>query len=124
MCFRIDLEYPNELVVENDILCYKHMYKVGKYFCSPVYPTKWLPGVLIKARGRSKRRVLAVGKDNTIEAGIHSYNIKSVANIHRKYGEIIAQCKIPKGSRYYANDHQYVSDRIIIVKEVKWLPKH
>lgn len=117
MCFRIDPRYPNELVAEKDLVCYKYMRKKGEYFCSPIYPTKWLPGVLIKARGQN---VLAVDMPfGLIRAGIHSFKLIRHAACDRVRDEILVECKIPKGSRYYKNATEYVSDRIIIVKEVK-----
>ena len=119
MCFVVSDKYPNKLIAKKDIRCYKRMEKIGGQIYSAIKHKKYSFGKLTKAKGTRHNAVLEISWVVFIQTGTHSYVAKSLAKYYQSPDEILVQCTIPKGSRYYKNETEYVSNRIIIVKEVK-----
>ena len=51
-----------------------------------------------------------------IYAGIHTHVYRGQATYQKSNDEVIKECIIPKGTRYYENRYEYVSLKIKIIK--------
>lgn len=125
MCFIVHPEYPDPLVTEQDIVCFKVGYEAeislfGGYFTSEYrgykYRLKRLqPLVELCLYNNTKTGTIEINK------GYHSYHplhpfAQSGFDATSKF--CLVRCIIPKGSQYYynPNDQEYVSDQIIAQK--------
>ncbi len=140
MCLKIrnTKESRTLWVANEDITCYKVLDVWGKQIISPYQSFKYKIGKLYKA----KLKVAPVDKidgihrfkgndkwtDDTIidfiYKGLHSYTSLKALNKRQYYnffGYNTFKCIIPKGSEFYIDPirGEYVSNQIIIVKEIK-----
>ena len=117
MCFILS-EDSKPKIAEEDIICYKivetvvlspDIEEVASLFTGYVYTLGELnPKVIIK-----------VANSFSIDKGYHSYIKrleKSWYSSSFSHHRELVECTIPKGTLYYANDHEYVSENIIINK--------
>ena len=127
MCFSI-FNRPEKLIADEDIVCYKTVYKQNDEFCESVC-TKFI----YELNRLYTDKDLDINKINddyhelfTNEILKLEYHLGSF-NIHVGYHSYIkpmdwnytfwVECIIPKGSTYYKDDgNHYVSDQIIIKK--------
>lgn len=114
MCFFISSKFPNELIAENNIRCYKIGTVNEKSFRSLYKDFYYVYGRCYKL----ETKLTPWFYRSKIEKGFHSYayikyarNMISILSMDR-----IVKCTIPKGAKYYFNGVEYVSDRIIIHK--------
>ena len=116
MCFTI-LPESKLLIAKEDIICHKvlgqyenKLYSVYRNFRYKINKTyrifRWLKSALEKEEL----------KFNSISRGFHSYT-----EIPRHYylENVAVECIIPKGSKYYQNYCEYVSNKIKIIKILK-----
>lgn len=52
-----------------------------------------------------------------INRGLHSHVSFKIAEENRQFSEVIVKCIIPKGSQYFKNETDIVSDNLILLKE-------
>ena len=121
MCFYVDIDNSEELVAEDDIKCYKmlHVDSRGKIF-STVYRFAYELGEIYRVAESLKIVKEGDSGRNVIGYGFHSYIDLEVASkqVYPHTVLELAVAVIPKGSRYYENETEYVSDCIQIIKEV------
>ena len=110
----------HKYIAEKDIVCYKIVYlrdnKIISYWYDFIYELnrKYTTQVL---------QPIFTKKGNIcIEKGFHSYRNLGIAKDYIYYDmfnllpEIIVKCIVPKGSEYYINNKEMVSNQIIIVE--------
>ncbi len=122
MCFLISHMTPAMRIATEDIPCIKVLqhrrYKFGRRaILSPSQDAvywNWLNWRKKKIKKRS--RLERPNQRNSINKGLHTYrpeiSINIFANIQEKH---IAY--IPKGAKYYMNNKEYVSNRLVVFKE-------
>ena len=137
MCFILHPDFPNPLIAEQDIVCFKvgfkaennspgqlisqfrsYIYKLGelqpKVELSLEYDSSPVPYYLLNLWGGHHTV--------SIKEGYHSYHpanyrVDMYDDATSKFSQFcLARCIIPKGSQYYYNpEHrEYVSDQIIV----------
>ena len=110
----------HKYIAEKDIVCYKIVNlrdnKIISYWYDFIYELnrKYTTQVL---------QPIFTKKGNIyIEKGFHSYRNLGIAKDYIYYDmfnllpEIIVKCIVPKGSEYYINNKEMVSNQIIIVE--------
>lgn len=106
MCFTIDSKIcPQVLVAREDIICYKVMYVIKRFF-----KKKRLRRMDIFLRKFTKH----ISKQRLVIA----LKIKREQEILLHKPSII-QCIIPKGSKYYFNQTEHVSNQIKFMKVIE-----
>lgn len=106
-------------IAEEDIVCYK---VVSRELKSVYFGMQY-------EYGKFNHEMLRYIRDPDyvirVEAGLHSFNNINAAKKYLEpfYGiyrnKIVVECVIPVGSEYHKNDHEYVSNQIIISHEYK-----
>lgn len=135
MCFT-KVTRSKRMIADKDIICYKIIKFKSKNSGTALYFSrfKYQFGVLniIPAH-----KTTLIGKQCEINIGFHSYRFyrdiesrrlkKRLPNIIKNLGdinyfsldEVAVRCVIPKGSFYWMNHNQYVSNKIIVKEYVK-----
>lgn len=108
----------HKYIAEKDIVCYKIVYLQGKKIISFWFD---FPYELNKKYTTQVLQPIFTKKGNIlIEKGFHSYR-----NLYTAKGDVwfslmeslvIVKCIVPKGSEYYINNKEMVSNQIIIVE--------
>jgi hypothetical protein len=123
MCFKININYPEPLIADKDIECYKVLTpnstgKTRSPFKNTIYHRN------IYKKPNVKKSILFFIKnpiEHTINYGLHSCSTLERAEYWRGYGgNKIYLAIIPKGSRYYYNPekHEYVSKKLIVTNKI------
>ena len=100
-------------VAKEDIVCYKCMLKGD---LSPVYPFQYRKGKITPIVALTK-----VWRQDFLDPfwmigyGYHSYKTRRIAEHSGFSFHNIREFIIPKGTSYYSNRTQYVSERIIMI---------
>lgn len=132
MCLKLKL-FAKPKVATEDIVVYKHLnnvYKFTKNDAHSIYSYGPLNTVFktpfrnqkIKI-GENYKSALCTSYEffltRTVEEGLHSF--KDINN-HDKFGEVICQCIIPKGAKYYKGwfsaYESYASDSLTYIKTI------
>ena len=110
MCFYIHKKYPNALISNKDIYCYKQLLKAWDGYYAPVMDYKYWDVNNIDKTAEITAKFTIEG--SVITTGIHAYSILK----HSIYKVFIA--KIPAGTKYYYNPktQEYVSEKLIVFK--------
>ena len=147
MCFVIDKKYPNAMVADEDVVCFKLFRKKNKI--KPINPTRLalynffsspkikrlfikefeiqiyeaiVQNTLYQITGMPEKHVTIVPWEKfMINEGYHSYTSYLAAVTAPWFGtHTVIKCVIPKGTIYYRTDenHQFVSETILLVEEV------
>lgn len=116
MCFYIDANIQaTEKIATRDLKAYKKLNNLQGNLVSPFrHNTKWVKGELKKARGWKPN------PDYTIDNGLHAYRTLAIAR--RNASGLIFECIVPKGSKYFENNEQIVSNQMIL-KYKRAIPK-
>ncbi len=112
MCFHISYECPDAKIAKNDILVFKLLEKTPKTKKGIYYsPFKGYRYNFNKQKEFKSKNYIRPEYYYRVNEGIHCYRkIKTFGNIESsKYVVSI----IPKGTRYYYNNEETVSDKII-----------
>ena len=115
MCFAISEKYPNALVAKRDITCYKLVFNKGEWYSHSGYEAAcqryaYYPGRITKRVNIESTRFHA-----TIHEGYHSYrSLKVLKEEQKRWDDSLIGIKmiIPKGTLYYKNDRECVSERL------------
>jgi len=122
MCFIMKKTNNKSKIAKKDIICYKKVRSdlkpaifqtKRKYILNKEYVARDSGGKPIK-----KLKIIKGKSSNYIDEGIHSYKNKfrTFENINIYNNEILIECIIPKGVRYYENYQEFVSKKIIPTK--------
>lgn len=110
----------HKYIAEKDIVCYKIVNLRDKEIISYWFE---FPYELNRKYTTQVLQPIFTKKDNIrIEKGFHSYRTLGIAKDYIYYDmfnllpEIIVKCIVPKGSEYYINSKEMVSNQIIIVE--------
>lgn len=120
MCFFIHNVHKKVKIAEKPIRCWKRFDKwkeKNKWtYCSPYKGTEYQKNTLYYAKLDRVKRVEVITA--RISKGIHSYSTRTEARKYKEWDEVIIECTIPVGAKYYYNpeDEQYVSDHLYIGK--------
>lgn len=108
MCFNVGAQKV-ALKATKDIIVYKAFSSTrgDNKFSTPYQSTVYTVGVVKKAKIRAQ----AV---RTVSRGLHSCITISRAKSH---GSIVKKAVIPKGSMYFKNRSEYVSDALMILPD-------
>ncbi len=112
MCFSNYREQTNAKIAQEDIPCFKALDQdedTGRLHSPVKTSTKWRIGKLKTAWFMKKK-----GTPDSLYRGIHSAKTQSTA---WEYGQPY-NAVIPKGSYYWENDREYISNKLIIVGKV------
>jgi len=121
MCFIIDREYPEEMVADKDIPCFKILERCSggslraPIFVSFVYFSRF--SFRSKRKVRSRLDLSDVERYGRIDVGLHSHSTKpKTEQYHDIFGAHVHDAYIPKGARYWYNPHrgEYVSDKLVV----------
>lgn len=119
MCFHIHPDYPNPILAEKDITCYKVLLKhpINKKFQSPYQYVPYEIETLIESEiGTPHYKVWE--ERNGIDSGLHSFSsiIRAGRYTNQEDNRRIFKATIPKGSYYYFNPEkkEYVSNKLIV----------
>jgi len=134
MCFTS--RNTTKYIAEEDIVCYKIVRKHGynsflsyytyfKYYLNILYTMKDCKYELILEHYRqyipiqhtldSNEMYIIYGDPGIIiYAGYHSYISYEMCYMNIRFNSYVVKCIIPKGSTYYMNEDEYVSNQIII----------
>lgn len=99
----------------SDMTCYKKLYMLDvDTYVSPCIGFKYQVDKLYELGGGLKK--IPFLYSNIVEQGFHSYkpNAGVIDHIGPSDNTVIVECVIPKGSKYYENNYEYVSDAIIV----------
>ena len=144
MCLRSKIDKP--LIAEEDIVCYKILERVPRWFFGFKWLTPWrfmhIPNAVLSGKrllnARGKRVVLeslgfwliengyihvyGADKYNETELEILSKEASDGFNYKGKAGAHMFKCVIPKGTEYYdgwnCHSHQYAARSIKFVEQV------
>jgi hypothetical protein len=112
MCFTIDnWESPGPKVAQKDIVCYKIL---NRRYSPHYYPFRY------KWNKLNERIDLKITWGNMISEGYHSYKKLKVIPGYDNNSQVpsakfrIYKMIIPKGTLYYENEKEYVSETIIL----------
>lgn len=117
MCLLTNNTY--KYTAEKDIVCYKIVNLRDKEITS--YWFKFSYELNRKYTTQVLQPIFTKNGDIRIEKGFHSYRNLGIAKDYIYYDmfnllpEIIVKCIVPKGSEYYINSQEMVSNKIIIV---------
>ena len=125
MCFIIHPDYPNPLVAEQDIICFKIGKKAESNLDDQKFFSQYRSYVYRLGELQPKVELFLdrwIGHSIlSVQIGYHSYHplnpsIRAEYVANSPY--CLVRCIIPKGSQYYYNpsDREYVSDQIIAQK--------
>lgn len=118
MCFYRRPEQEKANIALEDIKCYKILHRNShhKTIISPFWSYEWKPG----EPNTTEEMVIETSWANSLTNGFHSLrNISSALH----YGELegvngpnqaIFECTIPKGSLYWDNNTQYLSNALTL----------
>lgn len=121
MCLEVNDGVRIPEIATEDIICYKVIKKVGKFYETPY---KYMP---VKMKGKYKS-ILDDPLFYQVDRGFHSFANKEAAEIELQYWYnttscyncMIAECIIPKGAFYYKREFDrlssYASDKINYIK--------
>lgn len=122
MCFTISEKFPKPLVAKRDITCYKLVFGKGEWRTRTGYEAACQRYAYYPGR-RTKRVVIKpLIVEKNIYEGYHSYRSLKVVKLEkREWYEnlVIIKLIIPKGTLYYKNDREYVSERLKCIKPLK-----
>ena len=122
MCFYLSNKYPKLQTAKEDIICYKEMIKEENGVRSAIFYHSKNKTIIYKFNRKYKAKDLQKDgkpikklierkmpqRDGRVNAGFHSC-------IYKEGGNNVV-CIIPKGAKYYKNDHEYVSTEIKFVR--------
>ena len=115
MCFVIVKGQEKPYIASRDIRCYKVMNRIGGNLTSLFLAFPYKEGVVYRRPFKIKlikpRRF-----GDIINVGYHSYRTKKRAKNHCDYlhNEVVVSCIIPKGTLFFKNKFEYVSNGIKI----------
>ena len=105
-------------IAEKDIICYKIVYLQGKEIISFWYDFPY--ELNRKYTTQVLQPIPMPNGDISIEKGFHSYRNLDTAKgdvwLSLMESLVIIKCIVPKGSEYYINSKEMVSNQIIIVE--------
>lgn len=111
MCFHKLSKEDVPKVAQEDIICYKFLYRQSSTLFSPYNSFTWEVGKVGNA-------IITKGIDEgDLSNGFHSCkSLKDCIRYRTKLCEtyLIFQFTIPKGAEYYENETQYVSNQIFL----------
>lgn len=118
MCFTVHPDYPNKLIVEEDILVYKGLDKKDSgEFCSPWFGMIVVFYTLLTSVLDSPRYKIDIANKPhlIINRGLHSTKVK----LQYMWSSHTFKAIIPKGSEYYFNPStgDYVSNQLIVTNK-------
>ena len=121
MCFKVSEKFPDPIVAKRDIPCYKSVFNKGWRAKNGYEAAVQRYAYFV---GRTSKRVPLLTKYALlINEGYHSYrNLKIAKCEHKMWLDgalIIVKMVIPKGTVYYKNDKEYVSERIKCIGPLK-----
>lgn len=125
MCFFTHYDHKKVKIAEKPIRCWKRFDKwkeKNKWtYCSPYRGTEYQKNTLYYAK-LSRVEYFGLSNIGRINKGIHSYSTRTEARECKERDEVIIECTIPVGAKYYYNptDREYVSDHLYIMK-IKYL---
>jgi hypothetical protein len=111
MCF-ITTTKARAKIAKTDIKCWKYLfpyYAGRKYESACVWNFSYTPNVLMQHIDIKKEGSL-------INEGYHSYKSKETSDNAKNPQHETYLFIIPKGTRYYENNTEYVSETIMLVK--------
>ena len=118
MCFHVHPDHPTAKIAEKDITCYKVVETVRG---NNQYKVKYISLYQGFIYERGKTYFSEISRYyNKIEEGVHSYTNLKTASEYKRYGVVLIECTIPKGSTYYYDpeNEEYVSNQIKIIKTI------
>ena len=132
MCFYIHNDHKEVKIATETITCYKRVKKAGSinFGDNKSYFKKkgWCLNTLLSVYQYMPYRVKTLYEVNvrfpknkfTISKGLHSYSTLKHTKWARDSFEIILECKIPKGAKYFYNPerNEYVSNQLRTVRIV------
>jgi len=123
MCFTISEKFPKPLVAKRDITCYKLVFDKGKWSTHTGYEAACQRYAYYPSRTTKRVAVKpSLYTANEIHEGYHSYrSLKVVKEEQKKWITNLIPIKliIPKGTTYYKNDREYVSERLKCIGPLK-----
>lgn len=123
MCFTIDREYPEEMVADKDIPCFKILERRSDgslrapIFVSFVYFRRF--SFRSKRKVRSRLDLSDVERYGKIDVGLHSHSTKpKPEQYHDIFGAQVHDAYIPKGARYWYSSvrNEYVSNKLVVMR--------
>lgn len=123
MCFTISEKFPKPLVAKRDITCYKLVFGKGEWrthkgYEAAVQSYAYYPGRTTKKVDIKPSLYTA----NEIHEGYHSYRSLQAVNKQKHIWSdsfVTLKMVIPKGTTYYKNDREYVSERLKCIGPLK-----
>ncbi len=119
MCFNKKSTGDMAMTAWGDVYCVKLIEKVDGELNSPYRKAKWVLGKKKVAKAFDSKTV----GTSKVDIGLHSYRViqRAVPLVagggSRNLRVFLA--KIPKGAKYYENDHEYCSNALVLVSEIK-----
>lgn len=114
MCF-YNYNMTNAKVAENDIECYKYLMTADNYLVSPFYNMTWEEKETVEASNFDPEPRL------NVEFGFHACKSIELCKHYREENEDqhlgIFKFIIPKGSLYFENPTQYLSNKIYLASK-------
>lgn len=109
MCFWIEEGKEEPMVAQEDIIVYKYLRKaVLGGLISPL-KIKWWTFV---NKFFVRRVRITANQFGEVHKGYHSYNTKDIC--WRSWDDNVYELIIPKGTKYYENSQERVSERLLI----------
>ena len=122
MCFDISEKYPNALIAKKDIICYKIVFDKGEWYSHNGYEAACQSYAYYPAKTTKRVDIESTRFHVTIYEGYHSFrSLKVLKEEQKNWDDSLIGIKmiIPKGTLYYKNDREYVSERLKCVEPLK-----
>lgn len=122
MCFAISEKYPNALVAKRDITCYKLVFNKGEWYSHSGYEAACQRYAYYPGKTTKRVQIVPVLESQYIYRGYHSYrSLKVLKEEQKRWNEDLVPIKlvIPKGTLYYKNEWECVSERLKCIGPLK-----
>ena len=122
MCFKVSEKFPKPLVAKRDITCYKLVFGKGEWSAHTGYESACQRYAYYPGRTTKRVVIKPCIVEKNIYEGYHSYrSLKVVKKEKARWydGLVTIKLIIPKGTTYYKNDREYVSERLKCIGPLK-----
>lgn len=118
MCLSLYSKYDTAKIAEKNMVVYKHIIKTTNSLNEEVYESSY-QHTPVKLNELYSSELIK--EYNEVFKGLHSFNeLNSANHAAMEYKEVVVECIIPKGSRYFIGQFQnvvaYASDQLIYKK--------
>lgn len=117
---------PKVKIAETDIYCYKYVHQFDTDLRTPYYGALVEMGKTYKSKlicyTGGYRKYFWSKRHYYVDHGLHTFAKLESANNKASYGDVVVECIIPKGAKYYVGiftSTSYASDKLTYIRIIK-----